>query len=111
MTTYNINCVDKETFPGVEFSVKRNGSPLNLTGASIELEVRQNYGSTPVLSFSIGSGITVTNLTGGAFKINEQTINCTPGRYIYDIEITLADATVHTWIQGEWTVVGTVTNG
>lgn len=58
--------VAKGQFATFSIVAKRNGVPVNLTGAQLRYEARQNAPSGPVvLSKSIGSGIVVTDAPSG----------------------------------------------
>lgn len=89
-----------DTFAEVPINVKINGSNLNLTGATILMQLRKEAGG--IVAFE--PSITVTNAAGGNFKIDEQIIDIPACNYKYDIQITLSDDTVHTWIEGIFTI-------
>ncbi len=65
-----------------------------ISGWSLQFTLRKNYGDpSPLLTKTIGSGITVTDATNGVFTIalaDADTVNLAPGAYVYDIERTNA---------------------
>ena len=64
------------------------GESILLDGFTIEMDVKERDG-TLIQSFSIGSGITVTNSALGAFSIQENNITAWPiGKHIADIVLT-----------------------
>ena len=101
-----------DTFNEVAFEVKKNGTALNLTGATIKMQLRKDYNDvTPTLSLTSVSnaGLTITNATSGHFKINEQIINIEVFNYVYDIQFTLASGEVKTYVKGGFNVTPEVT--
>lgn len=112
MQKYNIVAYNGDTYPGCSFQINVNDTPLDLTGAAIEMHVRKTRDSDAVLDLDLDSGLTIIDDANGEFKINEQIISIAePGGYIYDIEITLADGTVKTYIQGDFVIIGDITHG
>jgi hypothetical protein len=99
-----------DTFDAVDFVVKINTIPVNLTGAVIKMQLRQDpYDQTTAPALSLTSvanaGITITEPTLGKFKINSQIINIDVFQYSYDIQITLASGVVKTYVTGLFNVV------
>ena len=75
-----------DTFDQVEFQVKINAIVVNLTGATIRMQLRKTYDdSVAALSLtSVSSaGITITNAAEGRFKINTQIIDIPVYNYVY----------------------------
>lgn len=102
----NFSHIQGDTFEAVNFEVKKNNTAVNLTGAVIKMQLKKECGGVPILSFtSVGSaGLTITSAANGLFKINKQIINIPEYNYSYDIEITFADGTVKTWVEGNFVV-------
>ncbi len=108
--TYNLETtITGDTFNQVSFAVAPNGSPLNLTGYTIKLQIRNTYTSTAVKSLEIGSGITVTNAAGGVFRIDAFVVDFAAGTYVYDIQLTSSGGVVKTYIAGEMVILNDVT--
>ena len=95
-----------DSFEAVNFAMILNSAVLNLTGCTLRMQLRKEYGGVIFLSLSsvASAGITITNAAGGLFKINKQIINIPEFNYLYDIEITFSDLTVKTWISGNFLV-------
>lgn len=102
----NFSHIQGDTFEAVSFQVVKNSVNVNLTGAVIKMQLKKECGGVPVLSFTTvaSAGLTITNATSGLFRINKQIINIPEFNYLYDIEITFADGTVKTWIEGNFVV-------
>lgn len=101
-----------DTFNEVAFEVKKNGTAINLTGATIRMQLRKEYEDvSAVLSLTsvANAGITITNAASGLFKINAQIINIEVFNYVYDIQFTLASGEVKTYVKGGFNVTPEVT--
>lgn len=100
-----------DTFDEVLFELKRDGVAINLTGATIHMQIRKVPGGPVFLNFiSTGSaGITITSPTEGKFKINSTIINLDANAYLYDIQITFASGEVRTWVSGQFVVSNDIT--
>lgn len=101
-----------DTFDQVAFQLKINESAVNLTGATIRMQLRKSY-SDIVAALSLTSassaGITITNAANGEFKINTQIIDIEVYNYVYDIQITFSSGVVKTYVQGGFNITNEVT--
>ena len=88
-----------------------NSVALNLTGCTLRMQLRKEYGGIVYLSLTsvASAGITITTAATGLFKINKQIINIDAANYIYDIELIKADGTIKTYISGNFYVTNDVT--
>ena len=100
-----------DTFEAVNFQMLVNTVPLNLTGATLRMQLRKEYGGVVFLSLTsvANAGITITTAASGLFKINKQIINLDAANYIYDIEFIKADGTIKTYISGNFSITNDVT--
>lgn len=96
MKTVNFTHKRGDTFYQTPINIKVNNVDLDLTDAVILMQLRKEPGG--VIAFT--PDLTITDAEGGDFQIDEQIINIPACRYQYDIQITLADDTVITWISG-----------
>ena len=105
---YNLSDHKKgDTFAGASFTINVNASPLDLTGATIVMTVKRgdcNGSTVGTLSSANAGEITITNAAGGEFQIDEQVIDFPAGTHYYDIQFTLQDGTIKTYISGNWTI-------
>jgi hypothetical protein len=100
------NHVNGDTFDGVKFAITVNGSPLDLTGASVEMNMYVADGERPVI-FSTNNGkLTITDPpTSGLLEFNRQVVSVpTLATYFYQMVYTLRDGTVKTYLEGNWTI-------
>ena len=108
----NFTHIKGDTFDEVAFSIKINNVVLDLTGAVIKMQLKKNSTDVvPSLSFTsvAAAGITITNATGGLFKINQQIINIDVFNYVYDIQLTLASGVIKTYVSGTFSVTQEIT--
>ena len=89
------------------------GVPINLTGYSAALQVRQNYydDTALVTLTSPSGGIVITGATGtiDITMSAAQTASLDEGNYVYDLEIYSSGGNVTRLIQGQFTVSPEVT--
>jgi hypothetical protein len=89
-----------------------NDTPVNLTGYTAAMQLRQNYNSdTAALTLTTtNGGITIVGATGTITitATATQTGNLDPGFYVYDLELT-SGANISRLIQGQLTVAEQVT--
>jgi len=72
---------------------------LNLTGYSMDAQLRKTYSSTSSVSFAS----TITSFTGGSIQISltsSETADLKPGRYVYDVKLTTSGGTVTKAVEG-----------
>ena len=95
-----------DTFPGVSFKISVNGLPLNLTGASIKMQLRELTPTGAVgATFTDLAGITIdATPTSGIFVFDKQVIDIPAVLYYFDIQITLASGDIKTYIEGTWNI-------
>lgn len=101
-----------DTFDEVAFQLNINDAAVNLTGATIRMQLRKNYSDTAAalsLTSVASAGITITNAAAGQFKINTQIIDIPVYNYVYDIQITLSSGVVKTYVQGGFNITNEVT--
>jgi hypothetical protein len=102
--------VKGDTFNGVQFTVTVNAVPLDLTAAHIKMDLRLTPLGVVAESFSDGAGITIAvNPATGVFKFDAQVVNIPAATYYYDIEITLSNGVIKTYVGGRWTILQDIT--
>lgn len=91
-----------------------NDVPVNLTGYTAAMQLRQNYNSelADLTLTTSNGGITITGATGtiAISATATQTGLLTPGFYVYDLELT-SGSNISRLIQGQITVAEQVTRG
>lgn len=106
--TYNIpNQTRGDTFKGMKITIKANGTPIDLTGASIKCSFKEGSPTGPIakaLNDTTG-GITILSALGGYIQINQFKMDWTAGKYYYDIEITDSGGSVDTYVKGTMNLI------
>ena len=100
--TYRIpNHYRGDTFDAITFTIKEDGTAVDLTGAAIKIDFRKDSisGSLQKVIY-IGAGITIVNAVGGEFKIDSYINNWDAKTYYYDAQITFSDGIVRTYFKG-----------
>lgn len=85
-----------------------NGLPLNLTGYTVKSQVRKSYTSTIVHTFTSS----VYEAVAGKIKLELTAVQSeaiTPGRWLYDVEITSSGGVKTRVIEGIVTVTPQIT--
>jgi hypothetical protein len=109
--TYNIKCPQGATFDRT-FTISVGGTPMNLTGYTAAMQVRETYDSTtPIVSLTNGSGITLGGTAGTITVVvtSTQSAAIPSGSFAYDLELQAGDGQVTRLLQGSFNVVGNVT--
>jgi len=102
-----------DTFQGVQFEVLINGSPLDLTGATIVMQCKSKSGpmidgqgqSTLIEFNTTNNHLEIIDAIGGKFTFKKQVVTLAEKTYLYVIKITQQDGDIHTYISGIWKIV------
>jgi hypothetical protein len=82
-----------------------DGNPIDLTGYSIAGQMRKHYTSTNYVAFNANLALGELNLALAA----NTTDTLTPGRYVYDVELTDTNGLITRLLEGIITVTPQVT--
>jgi hypothetical protein len=66
------------------------GTPLNLTGAQLQMVYRRVGERAERLAMGVNTGIQITNATGGVFRVLPQVLPLTVGLYYWEIIVILS---------------------
>ena len=100
------------TFTGIQFQVSVNNIPINLTGATIRMSLKQRPSDTiPVHTFTTedGSMSIAADPTTGIFTLNPQIITVPAFEYCYDIRFNLSNGTDKIYVWGRWKIIQNIT--
>lgn len=106
--TYNFGqYVAGDTVTSKRFTITQGETPVavDLTGATIKIDFVYKKNR---VSKTIGSGITIVDASDGIFDLDAFSLSVS-GIWNYDVQITLADTTIHTWVSGTIEVLDDVT--
>jgi hypothetical protein len=91
------------------FVLTQNSAPINLTGATITIQVRKGCDGELMLTASTGgNGVTITGVNSNYINVNKL-VNIPKGKYIYDMNVVFLSGYVRTYIQGDFIVYEDVT--
>jgi hypothetical protein len=106
-TKANIIVDQGTTFSTDIYLTDDNGNPVDLTGYTGASKMRKHYTSSNAQSFSVSlhptDGYVTLSLSANV------TDNLTPGRYVYDVEVTSSSNVVSRIVEGIVTVTPQVT--
>ena len=108
---YNIKCPQGATFDKT-FTISTDGQPMNLTGYTAAMQVRETYDATSTgLSLTSGTGITLGGTAGTIAVLVSSTATAAiaEGFYQYDLEITSGGGVTDRLLQGKFVVTPQVT--
>jgi hypothetical protein len=106
-TKANITIDQGTTFSTVISLADDEDVAVDLTGYTANSQIRKHYSSSNSQSFSITLG--GTSGTISLSLTSTQTSNLTPGRYVYDVELTSSSNVVSRIVEGIVTVTPEVT--
>lgn len=107
MTTQDFSVIQANGFSGALIQVLGDDAPVPITGAKISLKARATLTSQPIISLSVGKGLTITDGPNGWFQIDPQVFpNLIPGDYAYDILVTIPGALPFTPQKGVISIIG-----
>lgn len=113
MSSYPITHYRGETFLGATINFSLSGTPVDLTGASIKLQIKADESdATAKYEASTDDGkIVISDPANGQFIcMANEIIDIVPREYRYDIKVTLASGRVMYPIQNDtFTVTANVT--
>lgn len=97
--------IEKNTSFSTSFKLKQDGAPLDLTGCTFTSKMKKHHTATTSYSFTVTPGLPASGLiTVGMTTTTTATL--TPGRYVYDVLMTLSGKTTKV-IEGNAIVKGT----
>ena len=111
--TYNIdNVIKNDTYNGFTAQINVNNAPLDLTGYSIRMYLREGSktGAVRKALSTINGEISITDAANGDFSILPFIADIPAKTYFYDIEFTIG-AIVKTYLEGTFNVIQDVTYG
>lgn len=99
-----------DTWRGLSLSLSINSAPMDLTGASIKMQMRKNPAAAAFeYSWSTADGsITIDNPLSGAFTINKRVISGKDTLH-FDIQVTDALGDIRTMVSGTLPITQDVT--
>jgi hypothetical protein len=108
---FNITHKRGDTWKGLILEVLLNGSPLDLTDATIRMQVKKDSSDDEaLLEFTtVNDTVIIGDAPNGLFEIPETIVDLFPRVYQYDIEIITTTGRVITPFDGTFTITSDVT--
>lgn len=109
--TYNIPKHRRgDTWKGINaIGIRINGVPVNLSGARVDMEFREDYDAPVAFSLSTTTSTISILPSLSAFTIPPILVDIPPATYKYDTQITFANGTVDTYMDGTWEIYFDIT--
>ena len=108
---YNTVCPQGATYD-TQFTYKINKFPVNLTGYTARMQVRETHTSpTTLVSLTNGSGITLGGVAGTIDILisSQQTEGFNPVPHVYDLELIAPNGSVTRILEGTFNITPEVT--
>lgn len=91
------------------FVLTQNSAPINLTGATITIQVRKGCDGVLALTASTGgNGVTIGGASSNQITV-DKLVNIAKGKYVYDINVVFTTGYVRTYLEGDFIVYEDVT--
>ncbi len=106
--TFKGDTIGSPNSNGIKFTVTQNTVVMDLTGASIQIDIKKTKKSATIkMQFlSGGADIDTSDLVNGVFILHKTAAQTDAiaafKEYFYDIEITLASGDIFTFVEGLW---------
>jgi len=99
-----------DTWDGIPaIGIKENGVPVNLSGAVISIEFREDYDAPVALTLSTLTSTISVLPTLSAVTIPAFIVNLPPATYQYDLQVVYPTTRTKTYMQGNWEIYFDVT--
>jgi hypothetical protein len=105
---YNIpNHISGDTWKGINnLTIARDGSALDLTGATVKMIVKFQIDAPPVLILGTDdNSIVITDPTNGVIAIPDRIVDVPPASYQWSFKVSLSGGEVRTFIMGSWNII------
>ena len=90
------------------FTLLADTTPINLTGATVYIQVRKGCGGTLALTLTNGSGVTIGGASNNQVTVSKL-VDIAKGNYVWDMQVTFASNVVKTYLEGDFIVYDDVT--
>jgi len=90
------------------FTLLADTTPINVIGSTVYIQVRKGCGGVLALTLTNGSGITLGGVNNNQITV-KKLVDIAKGNYVWDMQVTFADLTVKTYLEGDFIVYDDVT--
>lgn len=110
--TYNIPRHRRgDTWDGInKIGITVNGVPVNLSGAKVTMEFKEDYDAPSALTLSTITSTIELLPDLSSVKVLPITVNIQPGTYRYDLQVTYPNTQIiKTYLEGTWEIYFDIT--
>jgi len=90
------------------FTLLSDTTPINLSGATVYIQVRKGCAGTLALTLTNGSGVTIGGVSNNQITVNKL-VDIDKGNYVWDMQVTFTSGVVKTYLEGDFIVYDDVT--
>jgi len=90
------------------FTLLADTTPINVIGSTVYIQVSKGCGGVLALTLTNGSGITLGGVNNNQITV-KKLVDIAKGNYVWDMQVTFADLTVKTYLEGDFIVYDDVT--
>jgi hypothetical protein len=90
------------------FTLLADTTPINLSGATVYIQVRKGCGGVLALSLTNSSGVTIGGVDNNQITVNKL-VDIAKGNYVWDMQVTFTTGVVKTYLEGDFIVYDDVT--
>lgn len=105
--------ISGDWWPGIgPITVKRNGIPLNLTGAEINMQVRRSRKTNEQIVAewtTLDNSIEILVPSDGTFTIKGRVLRIPSGQYVSDVQVTINEQPMTIIPEIIWTIENDIT--
>ena len=111
MLTYNIpRHLRGDTWDGINaIGIKVNNIPVVLSGTLITMELREDYDTPVVLTFSTATSTILVQESLSSISIPPRLIDIPTATYKYDLQVVYPNTTTKTYMGGSWEIYFDIT--
>jgi len=92
-----------------DFALTTNSVPISLVGATVYIHIVKGCETTPTLTLTNGSGITIIGAGNNTIAVSKL-INIDKGNYKWDLQVSFSSGSVvKTYLEGDFIVYDDVT--
>jgi hypothetical protein len=106
---YNITIKRNDTLSKQLTFVDDASAPVDLSGATLTMQVRKKADDTVLLSLTEADGIAVSGAGNNIVTLYKLVTIAAPGTYQYDLQAVFAGGMVRTYLEGSFTVEPDIT--
>jgi hypothetical protein len=108
--------VSGDTWPGLSFTIKENGSPIDLTDAEVKIDLyfrkdrTMQFSSELIEEETDIKHITITDATEGKFQVDSiERLDLAPGQHVGDVQVTFSDNRRITYCKIKFNILADIT--